>query len=60
MDANKLQRTQMHTINTKSPDFSGLFGLRRIRQNHLKVEMAGLEPASRTLLDKATTLISGV
>ena len=24
------------------------------------VEMAGVEPASKTLLDKATTLISGV
>jgi len=38
--------------NAKSPSFDGL--LRGF------VEMAGLEPASRTLLDKATTLISGV
>jgi len=29
-------------------------------QNGLLVEMAGVEPASRTLLNKATTLISGV
>ncbi len=28
--------------------------------SHGLVEMAGLEPASRTLLDKATTLIFGV
>jgi hypothetical protein len=38
--------------NAKNPSFDGL--LRGF------VEMAGLEPASRTLLDKATTLIFGV
>jgi len=42
----KLQQMQQARLST---GFCGVF-----------VEMAGLEPASRTLLDKATTLIFGV
>ncbi len=47
-------------IKAKTPDFTGVFGLLRMLLDSHLVEMAGVEPASKTLLDKATTLISGV
>ena len=44
----------------KTPDFTGVSGRFGMLGNYSFVEMAGVEPASRTLLNKALTLISGV
>ena len=44
----------------KTPDFTGVCGRFGMLGNYSFVEMAGVEPASRTLLNKALTLISGV
>ena len=49
----------MDSRKAKNPDISGVYRHFRMWPDFLRVEMAGIEPASRTLLETATTLIFG-
>lgn len=53
------EKRKLTRQNDETPDFSGVSDFSGPYRIVVLVEMAGLEPASRTLLNKATTLISG-
>ncbi len=60
VDFKKYLWTTRDNRKAKTPDFTGVLGHFRIVSEIVRVEMAGIEPASRTLLETATTLIFGV